>query len=813
VSVPDADALILTFDERCNSEAGYDFLAFFADEECTQRLDGTNEKYAGDEWPGKGSKPPLRLKTSKFWFKWVTDGSGVSWGWKMTVTPDVDVKVDAHPLSAGDKLTHIFGEPADPDAGVETLTAQVALAVAKSKTKSKEAGGDKETGKPADELTFCRATVKAHAIAMAEARQQRWRVRVVEGPGAPLVIGIGRRGMALEQRPGDGAGSDGLSGVGWGGGVVTACGRSAPFGPALRAGDVVSVSLDELLGTVSFDVNGTRVGVALGPMGVGAALAIPLSAALGENPNEWRPAVALGQPPACVELLLLDGGAAADGATAASEPLARQQDEPPPPWLADVVATEALLRGLEDATATGGGGGDVGDDDAAAATVRWQAAGDEALASWLDTVAQKSEADANAAPWPKIAPNDDQLTARPALRRLIDDSAAQPARPSRPREGATVIAGHGAAPTIEAVRGSWAGEGTPFARSVLEEGVPHYTDRDCTLSKLPKMLVGAHLFRCPCHAQTDLCIKVSARDTTLFVLVAYGNVDEYGPDVAKTSLKLPELGFELIAEVDDMATGSFNRAGYDIWALQVRGKTTIELTTSEDCEFNLAASSRLMQQTATTATGSDDAGEGEAKTATDVAALELYSAINSVLNAKFESGEFTTSAEATGYANKIVAVFAAACEAAGNDDFPRVFAAKAEFGNVPDVAAAALELYSVINSTIMVKFKSGEFASEAEATGYANKIVAAFAAACEAADDDNFPKVFKAKLQPGEVTMVDERLALIRRLNTLVDAVLPFVSLADVGESPTSLAALIARHRTLILMQKKKKILDEVGLL
>ena len=87
VEVPGADALVVTFDERSVTELNYDFLAFYADEQCSERLKGTNEKYHGAEnWPGKGGSDPLRLEgVTRFWFRWVTDGSTTYWGWKMTI--------------------------------------------------------------------------------------------------------------------------------------------------------------------------------------------------------------------------------------------------------------------------------------------------------------------------------------------------------------------------------------------------------------------------------------------------------------------------------------------------------------------------------------------------------------------------------------------------------------------------------------------------------------------------------------------------------------------------------------------------------
>ena len=232
------------------------------------------------------------------------------------------------------------------------------------------------------------------------------------------------------------------------------------------------------------------------------------------------------------------------------------------------------------------------------------------------------------------------------------------------------------------VRGSWAGR---VSLDTLADGVVHYTDREYRFKGVPKGLVGAHLFRCPCHAVeggAELCLKVTASDTTLCVLVAHGNRGEYGGNVAEAYLDLPALGFELLATFDGMSTGSFSQPGYDVWTLAITGKKTVELSTERDLEFNIAASSALCVRTTT-------------------------------------------------------------------------MGARAVAADDPDLDA-------------------------------------------------------QAPMPARDEPLVDERLAFIRRLNTLVDAVLAYVPLGDVAESPRSLAALIARHRALILMQNKKALMDEV---
>ena len=66
----------------------------------------------------------------------------------------------------------------------------------------------------------------------------------------------------------------------------------------------------------------------------------------------------------------------------------------------------------------------------------------------------------------------------------------------------------------------------------------------------------------------------------------------------------------------------------------------------------------------------------QAPSSVKAAALALYDAVNPVVMAKFESGEFTTEEEANAFGNKITAAVASACEDAGEDDFPEVFKAK-----------------------------------------------------------------------------------------------------------------------------------------
>ena len=60
-----------------------------------------------------------------------------------------------------------------------------------------------------------------------------------------------------------------------GDGFCVAAGRGTPFGPRLAIGDTVESCVDARLHTVSFAVNGARVGVAVGPPGSGTAIELP----------------------------------------------------------------------------------------------------------------------------------------------------------------------------------------------------------------------------------------------------------------------------------------------------------------------------------------------------------------------------------------------------------------------------------------------------------------------------------------------------------------------------------------------------------
>ena len=176
----------------------------------------------------------------------------------------------------------------------------------------------------------------------------------------------------------------------------------------------------------------------------------------------------------------------------------------------------------------------------------------------------------------------------------------------------------------------------------------------------------------------------------------------------------------------------------------------------------------------------------QAPSSLEADALALYNAINPVVMAKFESGEFTTEEEANAFGNKITAAFALACkhalessflsdcEDADEAGFPEYFKYSLDVDGVwiSYIEADALALYDAINPVVMAKFESGEFATEEEANAFGNKITAAFASACDDCGEDDFPEVFKAKLDDSSTqapsSMEAAALALYDAINNVV---------------------------------------------
>ncbi len=82
-----AAKLLISFDERTNTEAVCDFVKFFKDDR-RNALWG-DERYSGagasGNWPGLGGRPPLEIPGDSFLFHFHSDGSITRWGYKIRV--------------------------------------------------------------------------------------------------------------------------------------------------------------------------------------------------------------------------------------------------------------------------------------------------------------------------------------------------------------------------------------------------------------------------------------------------------------------------------------------------------------------------------------------------------------------------------------------------------------------------------------------------------------------------------------------------------------------------------------------------------
>jgi hypothetical protein len=87
--IPHAKSLTLTFSSETSTEATYDYVRLFQDEDMSLSLHPEHDKFSGSEcWPGKGL-PPLEVKGDTAWLLWHTDGTNVDWGWKLTISGHV----------------------------------------------------------------------------------------------------------------------------------------------------------------------------------------------------------------------------------------------------------------------------------------------------------------------------------------------------------------------------------------------------------------------------------------------------------------------------------------------------------------------------------------------------------------------------------------------------------------------------------------------------------------------------------------------------------------------------------------------------
>lgn len=85
VHVPDAENLLIMFDERTRTEDGCDCLCFYSDEKLSntvsQSISGRDN--TADKWPGVRSTPPLVIQGDTTYARFTTDGSVNDWGFLM----------------------------------------------------------------------------------------------------------------------------------------------------------------------------------------------------------------------------------------------------------------------------------------------------------------------------------------------------------------------------------------------------------------------------------------------------------------------------------------------------------------------------------------------------------------------------------------------------------------------------------------------------------------------------------------------------------------------------------------------------------
>lgn len=90
VHVPGARSMKITFDQRCKTESGCDFLRFYADEQRSRKL--------GQDYHGSGAWPPLVIEGDRFWYHFTSDSSQVEWGFKFTVDALMPPRPNEFPL-------------------------------------------------------------------------------------------------------------------------------------------------------------------------------------------------------------------------------------------------------------------------------------------------------------------------------------------------------------------------------------------------------------------------------------------------------------------------------------------------------------------------------------------------------------------------------------------------------------------------------------------------------------------------------------------------------------------------------------------
>ncbi|RHY69097.1 hypothetical protein DYB30_006464, partial [Aphanomyces astaci] len=86
VNMPGAKCIKIVFDSRSKTEAGCDWLCFYAatDRHVTYGEAQYSGRGGSENWPGFGNRPPLIIDSDRFEVYFHSDGSGTDWGWAFT---------------------------------------------------------------------------------------------------------------------------------------------------------------------------------------------------------------------------------------------------------------------------------------------------------------------------------------------------------------------------------------------------------------------------------------------------------------------------------------------------------------------------------------------------------------------------------------------------------------------------------------------------------------------------------------------------------------------------------------------------------
>jgi hypothetical protein len=113
---------------------------------------------------------------------------------------------------------------------------------------------------------------------------------------------------------------------------------------------------------------------------------------------------------------------------------------------------------------------------------------------------------------------------------------------------------------------------------------------------------------------------------------------------------------------------------------------------------------------------------------------------------KISSGKVKES-DAVAFANSICDAFKQAANEAGSDDFADKFKPLVEGRLEEDGVKAFASLYIDVNVVIRNQCSAGKITSAEQAVAAANTICDAFKISANEAGSDNFPDIFKAKIQ------------------------------------------------------------------